>query len=83
MKSLFEEYLLGSSPRKRERAFLWRNAIGLQQVDGLKVSEYLLFLAKKEIEGEIHLTEIDSLLDEHYRAVPSSSSFMPKSSDSE
>lgn len=35
----FEEYKKVSEPDKREKATYWRTAIGLQDVDGLKVSE--------------------------------------------
>ena len=37
----FEEYERVAEPHKRERASAWRTAIGLQDVDGLRVSEYL------------------------------------------
>ena len=39
--------------QKRERAEAWSVAIGLQAVDGLKVSDYLLELARRNMEGEI------------------------------
>ena len=51
---------------KKERAEAWRVAIGLQAVDGLKVSDYLLELARRNIEGEISMEEVDKLLDEYY-----------------
>jgi hypothetical protein len=35
-------------------------------VDGLKVSDYLLELARRNIEGEISMEEVDKLLDEYY-----------------
>ena len=38
----FDEYLRQGNPQKKERAEAWRVAIGLQAVDGLKVSGYLL-----------------------------------------
>lgn len=37
----FDEYKKVSEPDKREKATYWRVAIGLQDVDGLKVSDYL------------------------------------------
>ena len=37
----FDEYIKQGEPDKREKATLWRTAIGLQAVDGLKTSEYL------------------------------------------
>ena len=49
----FDEYIRQGDPQKKERAEAWRVAIGLQAVDGLKVSDYLLELARRNIEGEI------------------------------
>ena len=46
----FDEYLRQGDPLKKERAEAWRVAIGLQAVDGLKVSDYLLELARRNIE---------------------------------
>ena len=62
----FDEYIRQGEPRKKERAEFWRVAIGLQAVDGLKVSDYLLELARKNIEGEISMEEVNKLLDEYY-----------------
>ena len=62
----FDEYIRQGEPQKKERAEAWRVAIGLQAVDGLKVSDYLLELARKNIEGEISMEEVDKLLDEYY-----------------
>ena len=62
----FDEYIRLAEPQKKERAEAWREAIGLQAVDGLKVSGYLLELARRNIEGEISMEEVDKLLDEYY-----------------
>ncbi len=48
----FEEYLRQGEPNKAEKAKIWKIAIGLQQVDGLKPSEYLIETARQNIEGE-------------------------------
>lgn len=61
----FDEYIRQGEPRKKERAEAWRMAIGLQAVDGLKVSDYLLELARRNIEGEISMEEVDKFLDEY------------------
>ena len=37
----FEAYERVAEPHKRERVSAWRTAIGLQDVDGLRVSDYL------------------------------------------
>ncbi len=60
----FDEYIVASEPHKRERAEAWKVAIGLQAVDGLQVSNYLLELARRNIEGEITIDEVIELLNE-------------------
>ena len=47
----FDEYIRQCGPLQREAAYAWSTAIGLQAVDGLKVSDYLLELARRNIEG--------------------------------
>ena len=54
----FEAYERLAKPHKRERASLWRTAIGLQDVDGLKVSDYLKEAAVKHIEGDITIDDV-------------------------
>lgn len=49
----FDEYLRQGEPNKVEKAKAWKTAIGLQQVDGLKPSEYLIETAKQNIEGDV------------------------------
>ena len=63
---IFDEYIRQGEPSQREAAYAWSTAIGLQAVDGLKVSDYLLELARRNIEGEISMEEVDKLLDEYY-----------------
>ena len=62
----FDEYLVAGEPDKRERAYGWATAIGLQDVDGLKVSDFLLNTAKRNIEGEITDSEARKIVDEYY-----------------
>lgn len=54
------------TPQKRERATIWRNAIGLQAADGLIVSDYLYSIACKNIEGEITFAEAQNMIETHY-----------------
>ena len=61
----FDEYIRQGEPSQREAAYAWSTAIGLQAVDGLKVSDYLLELARRNIEGEISMEEVDKLLDKY------------------
>jgi hypothetical protein len=62
----FDEYIRQGEPAQREAAYAWSTAIGLQAVDGLQVSDYLLELARKNIEGELTMDEVSDLLDKHY-----------------
>lgn len=63
----FDEYLRQSEPHRRERAESWKTAIGLQAVDGLKPSEYLVETAKRHIEGDISMEEVRHLIDSYYQ----------------
>lgn len=55
-----------AEPHKRERASVWRTAIGLQDVDGLKVSEYLKDEAVRHIEGDITINDVRERLKSYY-----------------
>ena len=66
----FKEYLKQSEGSKREKGYAWYTAIGLQAVDGLKTSGYLLDTAKKHIEGEISIEEAQTLLNTYYEKKP-------------
>ena len=66
----FEEYLRQGEPNKAEKAKVWKTAIGLQQVDGLKPSEYLITTAKQNIEGDISFEEVKQLIDSYYEQHP-------------
>lgn len=63
----FDEYLRQSEPHRRERAESWKTAIGLQAVDGLKPSEYLIETAKRHIEGDISMKEVRDRIDSYYQ----------------
>ena len=63
----FDEYLRQGEPQKRERAEAWGVAIGLQAVDGLTPSQYLVETAKRHIEGDISIDEVRDLIDTYYR----------------
>ena len=62
----FTEYIKTVEPSKREKAYAWRTAIGLQAVDGLEPSEYLIELAVQNIEGKISIYETNDLLHSYY-----------------
>ena len=63
-----EEYIRQGEPRMQERAGAWQVGIGLQQVDGLQASDYLLNTAKRHIEGEITIQEAKQLIDTYYKS---------------
>lgn len=62
----FDEYLKEKEPEKREKGYAWQTAIGLQEVDGLKPSDYLIKTAQKHIEGDISIDEVQSLIKSYY-----------------
>ncbi len=66
----FEEYLRQGEPNKVEKAKVWKTAIGLQQVDGLKPSDYLIATAKQNIEGDISIDEVKKRIDSYYKQHP-------------
>ena len=66
----FKEYIRESEPDKRDKGYAWHTAIGLQAVDGLKTSEYLVHTAVRNIEGEISFKEANELLQTYYEENP-------------
>ena len=64
----FDEYIRQSEPQKREKGYAWQTAIGLQSVDGLKPSDYLIETARKDIEGEITIDEAEQLIRNYYQS---------------
>ena len=69
-KDPFKEYLRESEPDKAYKGYAWSTAIGLQAVDGLKPSEYLIDTAIQNIEGKITMKEAQSLIDSYYEERP-------------
>lgn len=67
MNDIFEEYLREKEPQKKEKGYAWHTAIGLQAVDGLNTSEYLIQTAKKNINGDITFEEANSLIHSYYK----------------
>ena len=60
----YEEYEVENSKSTKEN--LWKTSFGLQQVDGLKPSEYLVQLSQQEIEGKISYSEVREELNRYY-----------------
>ena len=69
-KDPFKEYLRESEPDKAYKGYAWSTAIGLQAVDGLKPSKYLIDTAILNIEGKITMKEAQSLIDSYYEERP-------------
>ena len=63
---IFNEYLNDKNVEKCERAKIWRASIGLQTVDNLRVSNFLIETARKHIEGLISMDEVHKMINEHY-----------------
>ncbi|MGI6502260.1 MAG: Fic family protein [Anaerostipes sp.] len=61
-----EEYIRQGEPDEIEKSNAWKTAIGLQDVDGLKPSEYLLDTAKEHIEGKISIADADRRIQSYY-----------------
>ena len=72
MKDPFEEYIRQTEPEKREKGYAWQTAIGLQAVDGLTTSKYLIETAIQNIEGNITIEQAQYLLDSYYKENPKS-----------
>ena len=73
--ALFEEYKNHPDESVRERTTHWTIAIGLQCVDGLNVSDFLIQVARQEIEGKITMNKAQTLIDEHYAQINSNRSY--------
>jgi len=63
----FEEYKKLGEPEKQDKSGIWQTAIGLQQVDGLTPSAYLIETAKQNIEGKISIYEVQERLNSYYK----------------
>ena len=61
------EYIRQGEPERSEKSAAWQTAIGLQAVDGLKTSEYLLETAKAHIEGEIDIAGVQQRIQSYYK----------------
>lgn len=60
------EYIRQGEPGQIEKSEAWQTAIGLQAVDGLKTSAYLLDTAKEHIEGKISIDEAQKRIQSYY-----------------
>ncbi len=65
-RGIFAEFKDDPDPEVRQRASNWSLAIGLQDVDHLSVSQFLIDMAKRNIRGEITQAEVARLIEEHH-----------------
>lgn len=61
-----EEYIRQGEPGRAEKSAAWQTAIGLQDVDGLKTSGYLIETAKDHIEGKINIAQAKDRIHSYY-----------------
>ena len=66
----FEKYKKQGEPEKLQKAENWGVAIGLQQVDNLTPSKYLIEVAKDNIEGKISIDEAGEQVSQYYKKNP-------------
>ena len=60
------EYFIQGEPKQKEKSLIWKTAIGLQDVDHLCPSEYLLQTAKDHIEGKIDIDSVQTRINSYY-----------------
>lgn len=63
-----EEYIRQGEVDRTEKSVAWQTAIGLQDVDGLQTSEYLLETAKEHIEGKIDIATAQKRIYSYYES---------------
>lgn len=77
------EYIKQGEPSKVEKTKMWETAIGLQAVDGLEPSKYLIKTAKEHIEGNINIDEVKKRITEYYEAENSRKDFEKESEEAD
>lgn len=65
--NVFEEYSKEREPTKYYKTYAWKTAIGLQEVDGLEPSEYLIKTAEQSINGDISFDDAHKLISTYYK----------------
>lgn len=63
------EYIKLGEPDQVEKTKAWETAIGLQEVDGLKPSKYLIDTAKEHIEGKLNINEVEERINQYYKVL--------------
>lgn len=78
----FQQYIEQSEPDKKRKSMVWKTAMGLQAVDGLKTSDYLVENAVKNIEGEISIQDAQDLMKSYYEEKPDRGQARTREADS-
>ena len=66
----FKEYIMQTEPGKRDKGYAWQTAIGLQAVDGLRPSEYLIATAINNIEGSTNKEDLIKVIEKLQEKYP-------------
>jgi len=66
-QQLSQTYSREKEPTKYYKSYAWKTAIGLQKVDGLEPSEYLIETAAQSINGDISFKEAHALIHSYYK----------------
>lgn len=64
---ILDGYSKEKEPTKYYKSYAWKTAIGLQDVDGLEPSEYLIQTANQNINGDISFDEAHELIVSYYK----------------
>lgn len=75
------EYVKQGEPDKVTKSNAWKVAIGLQDVDGLETSAYLLETAKEHIEGKISIKDTYERIQQYYQQHKEHDSYDTKEAD--
>ena len=77
------EYIKQGELSKVEKTKVWETAIGLQEVDGLTPSKYLVETAKEHIEGNINIDEVKDRINQYYEAIDSRKNFEERNEEAD
>lgn len=67
---VFEKYKEEKELSKYEKTYSWQTAIGLQDVDKLEPSNYLMEKVIENIEGSLSFNELEKLINTYYQQLP-------------
>lgn len=77
------EYIKQGELNKVEKTKVWETAIGLQDVDGLNPSKYLIETAKEHIEGNLDIEDVKYRINEYYKELDTKNSEVRESEEAD